>query len=162
MRILGVDPGINGGVAVIDVGSIRPSLVDAIDIPTIGENAKRRVDGPQLQKWIESLGPIAAAYIERAQAMPDQGSSSGFLYGRAVGYIESTVILCRIPVTFIEASVWKRRAGLPGGKSNKEAARQFALQQFPEAVDHLTRKKDHGRAEAILIARHGWLTYHRV
>jgi hypothetical protein len=91
--------------------------------------------------------------IERAQAMPKQGSSSGFKYGRAVGAIEATVTLCSIPVEIIEPSAWKRFWKLPG--KDKESSRQKALQLFPAAHAALARKRDHGRSEAMLIALYG-------
>jgi hypothetical protein len=80
----------------------------------------------------------------------DPGISSGFSYGRAVGAIEAVVALCAIPMILVEASAWKRRLHLPG--KDKEAARQKALQLFPAQHLLLARKKDHGRAEAALIA----------
>jgi crossover junction endodeoxyribonuclease RuvC len=46
--------------------------------------------------------------------------------------------------------VWKRFWHLPG--KDKEAARQKALQLFPDAHAALARKRDHGRGEAALIA----------
>jgi hypothetical protein len=80
------------------------------------------------------------ACIERAQAYPGQGASSGFSYGRTVVAIEATVALCQIPMILVEASGWKRRLHLPG--KDKEAARQRALQLFPSQHAPLTRKKD--------------------
>ena len=41
---------------------------------------------------------------ERAQAMPKQGSSSRFKYGRAVGAIETTIMLRGIPLEIVESS----------------------------------------------------------
>jgi hypothetical protein len=58
-----------------------------------------------------------------------------------------------IPVEIVEPSVWKRFWRLPG--KDKESARQKALQLFPAAHAALARKKDHGRAEASLIALYG-------
>jgi crossover junction endodeoxyribonuclease RuvC len=98
--------------------------------------------------WIAKLAP-STAYVERAQAYPGQGASSGFSYGRAVGAIEATIALCQIPMILVEASGWKRRLHLPG--KDKEAARQRALQLFPSQHALLARKKDHGRAEAALL-----------
>jgi len=43
-RILGVDPGVNGAIALIDTVGAAPHLIDAIDIPIIGTAAKARVD----------------------------------------------------------------------------------------------------------------------
>jgi crossover junction endodeoxyribonuclease RuvC len=82
--------------------------------------------------------------------MPRQGIASAFRYGRAVGALEAAIALCAIPVEIVEPSVWKRFWKLAG--KDKEAARQKALQLFPSAHALLARRKDHGRAEAALIA----------
>jgi crossover junction endodeoxyribonuclease RuvC len=150
-RILGVDPGIRGGLAIvaIDANGGAPQLVDAIDIPVAGIGAKERVDVLAIRNWIVQHAP-RHALIERAQAMPKQGASSGFKYGRAVGAIEAVIACCAIPLTIVEPSNWKKFHQLRGG--DKESGRQRALQLFPKAHTLLARKKDHGRAEAALIA----------
>jgi hypothetical protein len=53
--------------------------------------------------------------------------------------------------TRIRPHVWKRTLGLT---SDKERARLRAMQLFPTA--DLRRKKDHGRAEALLLGYYGW------
>ena len=80
--------------------------------------------------------------------MPKQGASSGFKYGRAVGALEATIVLCAVPIQIVEPSVWKRYWHLAG--KDKERARQRALELFPSAHALLTRKK-----EAALIALYG-------
>jgi hypothetical protein len=147
-RYLGIDPGISGALAIIEMVNGVPALVDAVDMPAVGSGAKARVDILAAAQWIAKHAP-STAYIERGQAFPGQGASSGFSYGRAVGAIEATVTLCRIPMIPVEASVWKRRLNLPG--KDKEAARQRALQLFPSQHALLARKRDHGRAEAALL-----------
>jgi crossover junction endodeoxyribonuclease RuvC len=146
--VLGIDPGIRGGLAIVRLFESGPRLIDAIDIPTVGTGAKERVDILALRTWLLGHSPYQA-FIERAQAMPGQGSSSGFKYGRAVGSIEAIVAACEIPFEIVEPSVWKRALRLPG--KDKEIARQRAIQMFPHAHDLLARRKDHGRAEAALI-----------
>ena len=152
MKLLGVDPGIHGGLSIVDVSGLVPQLVDAIDIPVTGVGAKERVDVQSVRDWIAQTAP-QHAYIERAQAMPKQGASSGFKYGRAVGAIEAVVACCAIPLTIVEPSMWKKFHQLRGG--DKESGRQRALQLFPAAHALLAHKKDHGRAEAALIACFG-------
>jgi crossover junction endodeoxyribonuclease RuvC len=150
VKVLGIDPGVHGGLAVIVlVDGASPQLVEAIDIPVTGIKAKERIDALAVAEWISGHQP-QHAYIERSQAMPRQGASSGFKYGRAVGSLEAVVTLCKIPLTIVEPSVWKRLHGLRGG--HKELSRQRALQLFPAAHSLLARKRDHGRAEAALIA----------
>jgi crossover junction endodeoxyribonuclease RuvC len=150
MKILGVDPGIHGGLAVVVINSnAAPQVIAAIDVPLVGVKAKERVDAIALREWLLQHKPDCAL-IERAQSMPRQGSSSGFKYGRAVGAIETTIMLCGISLEIVEASGWKKHFGLPG--ADKESARQRALLMFPSAHSLLARRRDHNRAEALLIA----------
>jgi Holliday junction resolvasome RuvABC endonuclease subunit len=132
VKYLGVDPGLSGALAVVETINGVPALVDAIDMPATGTGAKARVDIIAAAEWIAKHAP-STAFVERAQAFPGQGASSGFSYGRAVGAIEAVVALCSIPMVLIEPSTWKKRLHLPG--KDKEAA----------------RKKDHGRANACLL-----------
>lgn len=150
MRILGVDPEIHGGIALVLFELDRtPQLIAVADIPVTGLKAKERVDALALRDWIRAQQPLHAV-IERAQAMPKQGASSGYKYGRAVGALEAVIACCEVPLTIIEPTFWKKFHGLRGG--DKEGSRQRALQLFPAAHTLLARKMDHGRAEAALIA----------
>jgi crossover junction endodeoxyribonuclease RuvC len=152
-KILGVDPGVRGGLAVVAIDDgAAPRLIEAIDIPVVGTGAKERVDAIAIRAWIASHKPDHA-YVERAQARPGQGASSGFKYGRAVGAIEAAIALSGTPMTVVEPSAWKKFHQLRGGE--KEASRQRALQLFPEAHALLGRRKDHGRGEAALLALYG-------
>lgn len=152
MRVIGIDPGISGAVAVIEimggVDGIAPKCIGVTDIPAIGTAAKARVDAIELRNWIEVYHPDFAG-IERAGSFPKQGIASTFKYARAVGTIEAVVACCGIPMTLVEPSKWKRAFHL---NSDKEASRQLAIGLFPHAHDQLNLKRHHQRAEAMLIA----------
>jgi crossover junction endodeoxyribonuclease RuvC len=150
MKILGVDPGIHGALALINIiDDAAPQLVDVLDVPVIGTGAKERINTMLVRDWLAQYAPDHAL-IERAGAMPKQGVASTFKYARAVGSLETVVACSDIPYSIIEPSVWKKFHHLPG--KDKEAARQRALQLFPGAHALFSRKKDHQRAEAALIA----------
>jgi crossover junction endodeoxyribonuclease RuvC len=154
-RIIGIDPGLTGGLAVIETAdNTAPQIIDAIDIPTVGSKSKaaERVDVAGVRAFIERHNP-ALAIVERAQSMPRQGISSTFKYARAAGILETAVILSQIPIEYVSPVVWKRHFKLPGG--DKETARQRALELFPAGHALLARRKDHGRGEAMLIALYG-------
>lgn len=158
MRVLGIDPGLAGALAVLDFADdiLAPSLVSVIDVPTISEGAKRRVWIAPLTEWLMELNPAPVwGFIERAQAMPEQGASSGFIYGRAVGYIEATVLCAGIRLRTAEPQTWKRRLGLIG--QDKEGSLRLAKELVRNIGDKrlLDRQKDHNRAEAMLIAIYG-------
>jgi crossover junction endodeoxyribonuclease RuvC len=127
-------------------------LIACIDIPVAGTGAKERVDPIAIRDWVLAHRPDLA-FIERAQALPRQGSSSGFKYGRAVGAIEAAIMLAGVPLTIVEPSAWKKFHSLRG--KDKEGARLRALMLFPNAAGMFARKKDHGKAEAMLVALYG-------
>src|SRR5262245_10334878 len=118
-RILGIDPGIHGGLAIVEItDGAAPRLVDAIDIPTVGVAAKQRADATAVAAFIRLHQP-QHVFIERAQAMPKQGASSGFKYGRAVGALEAAVVCCGHRGGRVEASSWVA----PGRQGSEPATR---------------------------------------
>jgi crossover junction endodeoxyribonuclease RuvC len=79
--------------------------------------------------------------------MPGQGLSTTFTTGCAFGALLATLQAAGIAVEFVTAATWKRGAGLD---ADKAASLNRARLLFPGAS--LDRKKDHGRAEALLLA----------
>lgn len=80
-----------------------------------------------------------------------QGVSSTFQTGYGYGVIIGVLASLAIPYHEVSPGVWKRAMGLVG--TDKAAARALARSWWPTAA--LSRVKDHGRAEALLIARYG-------
>ena len=141
MKILGVDPGVHGGLRSSRSTCAAPQLVDVIDIPVVGVGAKERVDVLALRTWLETHQP-QHALIERAQAMPKQGASSGFKYGRAVGAIEGAIACCEIPLTIVEPSIWKKfHAASRRGQGSWAATRAPALSRRPRAAHPQERSR---------------------
>jgi len=56
----------------------------------------------------------------------------------------------------VEPSKWKRHFHLQG--ADKEGARGLVIRLYPGAHHFFARKKDHGRAEAVLIGLYGTQT----
>jgi crossover junction endodeoxyribonuclease RuvC len=73
----------------------------------------------------------------------------------AIGVIGAAAI----PLHLVTPAKWKGHLRL---SSDKEQARALALRLFPACSEHFKRKKDHGRAEAALIARYGAETLHLI
>lgn len=152
MKIAGIDPGVAGGIAILEIDAEDSRVLAAIDVPTVGVKAKQHIDPVGVQEFLLAHGP-QHCFFERAQAMPRQGASSGFKYGAAVGALYAVVTLCAIPVTVIDPGQWKRGMKLRG--KDKEGSRQRALELFPGAHEYFKLKKHHGRAEAALLALYG-------
>lgn len=150
MRILGVDPGLNGALAIYDPD--EKVRWDVIDVPTSGDDSQRRINAPVLAQWITACRP-EIAYVESVAAFPGQGVSSMFRFGRATGAIEATIACCGVPITLIVPQTWKKFHGLRG--SDKEQSRALAIRKFPSEASLLARRMDQNRAEALLIAYFG-------
>src|SRR5271168_2883422 len=87
------------------------------------------------------------------RSAPDDGSVQAFAFGRCRGAIEGVVAALSIPIDFITPPAWKRLIGIPPGKDGaKDAARSEAIRRWPDKAAWFARVKDHGRAEAALIA----------
>ena len=152
MSIIAFDPGLNGSSAVLS----REGLAVADDLPTIGEGTQRRVDAANLADFIREHGPYRLAVVEQVHAMPGNGTASMFRFGQAYGTILGVLGAVAIPVRFVTPTQWKKAMGLD---SSAETSRARAIETWPHHAGLFSRKKDHNRAEAALLAlwglRHG-------
>ena len=150
--IIGIDPGISGAIALVEVDGPFLTLVDLWDVPTYKHTANRkRIMEPNLGEIFQNLEDewVRQAYIERVHAMPKQGTASTFAFGMAVGLLRGAAATAGIPVRDMTPTQWKRAMGLRG---DKDAARGMAVNLFPSRASDFERKKDIDRAEAALIA----------
>jgi crossover junction endodeoxyribonuclease RuvC len=143
--VLGVDPGLSGGLALI--GRQTGNLLWAEPMPVI-RNAVATVDVAQLGHLLRGCHEIFA-YVERAQAMPRQGVSSAFNYGVVFGSILTALADLGIGYELVAPAKWKRDMNL---SRDKAASLDRVRQLYPTLA--LKRSED-GLAEAVLIARHG-------
>lgn len=151
--IIGIDPGQTGAIACME----GHNIIHLHDMPTMGRSHGKgqEVDPYALTSILMEMkdGKQATVYLEQVSAMPGNGGTSMFHFGESVGVILGVCGALQIPVIRIRPQHWKKQAGILG--KDKDAARGLAIQQHPEISDMLTRKKDCGRADAILIAKYG-------
>lgn len=146
MRVFGIDPGsISGAWACID--TLRKTAFVG-DIPVLDSN----VNSAELARLLDLYDPDKVV-VERVGAMPHQGVSSVFSFGRGVGRIEGVVGCSSYSLEYLTPQVWKKHYKLPGGPKNKELSRARAIELYP-AVAGLSLKRHSGRAEALLIAHY--------
>lgn len=148
-HIVGIDPGLTGGFAVL---SPAGELERLADLPVIRDGRLAWIDGGALQSLlIDSLvGRPARVAIERVSAMPGQGVASAFSFGVGFGSVLSILQARHLSIELVTPAVWKRAVGL---SSDKRASLDKARLLYPEA--DLGLAKHDGRAEALLLAR--WL-----
>jgi crossover junction endodeoxyribonuclease RuvC len=139
LTIVGVDPGLNGAFAVWQDGDI----IRLDDIPRFEKSLNAYAFQAELARW-----RIDLAMIEEVGPMPKQGVSSTFTFGRAYGTIEGVFGALQVPVQHVRPRVWQKHFSLTA----RTSALEKAVRLFPEWEPGLRRKKDHNRADAILIA----------
>lgn len=122
-------------------------------MPPIQIGNVERPNAHILQSWIMG-NEVDRAFVELVGPMPKQGLSSTSKFMRATGYAEATVLCCGLHPVLVTPQRWKRFHGLAKG-AVKEDSRQLALKLAPELAPVLTRKKDHDRGEAALLALYG-------
>lgn len=152
MIIFSVDPGLRGAWAVIVDGVA--SIVG--DMPISGEATRCRVAAGVLAGFMRDAHPDLLI-IEAAQAMPGNGSAGMFRYGMAYGAVLAVANVLNIPGELVTPQTWKRHYKLLG--QPKEASRQKALDLAPKLASSLSKKRDDGRAEALLIGLYAAATF---
>lgn len=144
MRVLGIDPGQSGAIAIVSDDGIEC----CIDMPVV----ETTVNAVLVHRELGGHGTIDMAVIERVHAMPKQGVSSSFKFGRSLGVLEGVVASFRWPVEMPTPAAWKKAMGVT---ADKDTARAKALELWPGDADLFRRKKDADRAEACLLAEWG-------
>ena len=145
--IIGVDPGLSGAVAFLD--PLRGQL-NVEDMPTLlaSGTGRRSVDAAGLARMLRGWR-TDHAYVEQVSAMPGQGVSSMFSFGRSYGVVLGVLAALEVPVTLVQPRVWKQALRVPAAK---DGARARASQLLPRHTAAWPLAKHDGRAEAALIA----------
>lgn len=168
MIVLGIDPGLDGACAVL----ADDGRVDLLDTPTLlitgGRKTKREHNMEAVSAWLRDATEVigadgdavpVVAYLEYVRGIPNirgrrQGASSIWAQGYGVGCWEGVLAGLGIPRVRVSPQRWKR-VMMDGHGKGKDASRMVALQRYPRLADQLKRKKDVGRADALLIATYG-------
>ena len=153
MRIIGIDPGLSGGIAILD----DLKIFDVFDMPIMSEGKKNKnqLNSAQLVNIIKKhILPNSDTFVivEQVSAMPGQGVTSMFNFGQSFGVIKGICSALSLPIYFVRPTKWKKYFNLI--KTNKDASRTKVIQVYPEISSKLSRKKDSNKADAILIARY--------
>lgn len=145
MIYIGVDPGaISGSYGAVDHNG---EFVACGDIQSMDGRVLASPLRYALKSCVSTFDTAMVA-VENVHSMPKQGVASTAKFMRAAGAIEATVELTNFPFVLVTPQKWKKHHGLIG--LDKTASLDIARIRFPTAS--LTRKKDHGRADALLMA----------
>ncbi len=152
MKIIGIDPGLSGGIAILNNDKIK----EVFDMPVMaeGKKNKRQLNSAQLvnllKKNIDSDDETVIV-VEQVNAMPGQGVTSMFNFGQTFGAIKGICAALGLPIHFVRPAKWKKHFELIN--SSKDASRTKVIEMYPSISDKLSKKKDVNKSDAVLIAR---------
>jgi crossover junction endodeoxyribonuclease RuvC len=152
LRILGVDPGVSGALALLDT---QTRVLSVTDMPSVNytknQRKRRNISESELVSMIDLWTPDAA-FLELVHAMPKQGVVSVFTFGMAFGVVRGVLAALGVPTYLVTPNEWKKSLRLG---SDKQEARLLAARLFPSDAAQFSRVCDADRAEAALLALFG-------
>ena len=152
MKIIGIDPGLSGAIAIIE----NNTVLGIFDMPVMaeGKKNKRQLNSAQLvniiKEYVKKEEEIVVV-VEQVNAMPGQGVTSMFNFGQTFGAIKGISATLKLPIFFVRPSKWKKHFELIN--SSKDASRTKVIEMYPSFAEKLSKKKDVNKSDAILIAR---------
>tara|TARA_Y100000768_G_scaffold321484_1_gene257479 strand:- start:911 stop:1402 length:492 start_codon:yes stop_codon:yes gene_type:complete len=152
MKIIGIDPGLSGAIAILE----NNKVLRIFDMPVMseGKKNKRQINSALLVNILKdniSNNEEISVVIEQVNAMPGQGVTSMFNFGQTFGAIKGICAALQLPIFFVRPSKWKKHFELIN--SSKDASRTKAIEMYPKLSSELAKKKDVNKSDAILIAR---------
>ena len=152
MKIIGIDPGLSGAIAILE----NNKVLNIFDMPVMseGKKNKRQLNSALLVSLLkENIGQSeeVSIVVEQVNAMPGQGVTSMFNFGQTIGAIKGVCAALELPIFFVRPSKWKKYFELIN--SSKDSSRTKAIEMYPMLSKQLAKKKDVNKSDAILIAR---------
>lgn len=154
---IGIDPGKNGGIAVLDQDA------NVIDVTKMPDTPQDLLEILESYKNDDSTSPErqVVCYLEKVGGMPGQGGSAMFTFGRSYGHIEMALLASEIPTYEILPQRWQKHFSLSGSsitkssnaekREHKNRLKAKAQQLFPQ----LGKKITLANCDALLIAEYG-------
>ena len=134
---IGIDPGAKGALALLRDGETEVVSYDP-------------------DRYIAALGRLksaeSVACVEKVGAMPGQGVTSMFSFGKNAGFIEGILQTYGIPYQLVPPQTWKKEFQL---HKSKQDSISVCKKLFPNAnllPTEKCRKENDGMAEALLLA----------
>lgn len=150
MKIIAFDPGKICSYAIYD--TVIPHKITVGEVDIVGSG---RLVRPCGQHIAELIRDVDAGIVEEVGARPKQGASSIFTFGMCLGAILNSIGGHSIPLVLVTPSQWKRSTRIHSASDEevKTLARAYATELWPEHKQIFRVKKNHGMAEAGLMAR---------
>jgi crossover junction endodeoxyribonuclease RuvC len=146
---LGFDPGLSGGLAALGLG-----VSTAHVMPVRGNEIDARAIGVWVWDHVLKNDSAVVACVEKVGAMPKQGLSSTFKFGKGYGTILGVLGALGVRCELVTPQAWKKVV-LAGTDHSKDAAIAWCNRAYPQVsllATERCRVPHDGMADALCIA----------
>ncbi len=148
MKIIGIDPGVSGGIAWIDDDRASAAKMPATPVDLVDLLRGLKVAGFDVV-YMEKVQPGGLNRSKGGEGR-QMGAKSAFTFGNAVGVVVGVLAALGFRVELVTPQEWQRAMScLTGG--DKNVSKAAAQRIFPGFEGKIT----HANADALLIAEHG-------
>lgn len=151
MIICGIDPGVQPTLAFLFSDNAVEFAEETCVQVKRGRSVKREAEARLIAQAIRGWNPDLVI-IEKVTPRPGEGISGSGSFMRARGVLEGVCAGLGLTYHLIEPSTWTRQMHV---KKGDDGGRARALELMPHLAEELKRKKDHNRADALLLALWG-------
>lgn len=155
--IIGIDPGLSGGVAFFNHERMETFVMPTKKI----SKGKNTIDAGELQRLIGRIAvrlvKIQLVVVEKVHAMPKQGVTSMFTFGVGYGKVLGLIEALGLPLEEPTPQEWKKVV-LAGTAKDKEAAVAWCMRRYPKLnllKSGRCREPHVGMADAVCLAEYG-------
>lgn len=134
---MGIDPGKKGGIAII-----RPD----------GSYNTEPLTELNLRQAALIFGENTKAVVESVHAMPGQGVTSMFNFGKGFGYILGVLETCGVTYELVPPQKWKKEFSIGQDKSQSITVCKRLFPGVNLKATERCRNEHDGMAEALLLA----------
>ncbi len=161
---VGIDPGLQGGIAIIydNIRNVRRTHI--IDMPI---TVDREIDVEEVEYFLHNIitydvkenGNNVLVLLEKSQAIKGQGLVSTFNYGANYGMIKGVLKIQCYRLELINPQKWKKMFSLNNDKKRSVGTAEKLFPQYKGKLTIIgpkggTTLRD-GAAEALLLAEYG-------
>lgn len=160
--MLGVDPGKKGALCLYSILGDIDRDIHFIDWPK-NDDPSSLWDEFDRYGLLNQNMKVSLAILEKVHAMPKQGVSSMFSFGRNYGIWQTVLSYIECPIRYLTPQAWRKGIVQKGdGPDPKTACYNVACRLFPELKPKLVTVKGHiqdGRVDALLMAYRAYMEF---
>jgi len=159
MKIIGIDPGLDGAICTLFTNSDEVRIVDMPTVKvSVGKKQRRKIDLPVLCDILGYSPQVpTVCYVEKQWSRPGKGVTSEFSTGYGYGVVLATLTCNKCPFVEVAPNTWMTKL-VGRGKKTKGDIYKAAVARVPAAADLLKGPRGgikSGRSDALMIAVYG-------